>query len=178
MVAAKDREKTEAIAKKLIKRGKTAEAIDEYKKLISGDEQDIQVRTILGDLYLDLDQKSKAAGEFRKIAGMYEDKGLYSKATAIYKRIIKLKPEDIESVRKLAILLRNQGFNSEAKKEFLSALNKLTSTNKPNEAISIYEEMLKLDPEDIDSRLNLAELYKQQGKKYKSIEALNEASIT
>ena len=176
MAVLKDREKIEALAKKLYKKGKIPEAISEYRKLLTGDEQDIQVRTILGDLYLESQQENKAAEEFRNIAELYEDKGLYSKATAIYKRIIKLKPDDIESVRKLAIHLRNQGFTSEAKKEFLSVISILQKKNRSREAVNIYEELLKLDPDDYEARLTLAELYRKDGKTNSAIEALNDAA--
>ncbi|MBN2244708.1 MAG: tetratricopeptide repeat protein [Candidatus Aminicenantes bacterium] len=176
MAGVKDREKIEAQAKKLYKKGKISEAIAEYRKLLSGDEQDIQIRTLLGDLYLESQQENKAAEEFKKIAELYEDKGLYSKATAIYKRIIKLKPDDIDSVRKLAIHLRNQGFTSEAKKEFLTVISILQKKNRIREAVDIYEELLKIDPEDFESRLTLAELYRKDNKLDMAIDALNDTA--
>ena len=55
-----DRAKIETQAGKLIKKGKFLEAIAEYQKLLKGDEQDIPIRNILGDLYVKSNQNQKA----------------------------------------------------------------------------------------------------------------------
>jgi Flp pilus assembly protein TadD len=59
-----DRAKIESIAEKHIKKGRLDEAIAEYRKLLSGDEQDISIRNILGDLYIKANNKQKAVEEF------------------------------------------------------------------------------------------------------------------
>ncbi len=79
-----DRTRIEALAEKFIKKGRMQEAITEYRKLLTGDDQDISVRNILGDLYIKADEKGKAVGEFGKIADFYEDRGLYSTLVDAY----------------------------------------------------------------------------------------------
>jgi len=173
MSSKSDRARIEALAEKHIKKGRMQEAIAEYRKLLAGDDQDISVRNILGDLYIKADEKSKAVEEFGKIAQFYEAKGLYSRAIAIYKRIKRLEPNDIDSSRKLAELYRDQGFASEAKTEFLGLAQKLAKRKKTKDAIAMYENLIKLDKDDADSRLTLAELYTDENMIDQALEEFN-----
>ena len=171
-----DRAKIESIAEKHIKKGRLEEAIAEYRKLLSGDDQDISIRNILGDLYIKADNPDKAVEEFERIAAFYEDKGLYSKAIAIYKRIKRLVPGNIDSSKRLAELYRDQGFSSEAKTEFLNLAQNLSKAKKIKEAIGMYENLLKLDRDDMKSRLTLAELYTDEKMTDQALEELNKVA--
>ncbi|MBN1224329.1 MAG: tetratricopeptide repeat protein [Candidatus Aminicenantes bacterium] len=168
-----DRAKIEALAEKYIKKGRLQDAITEYRKLLEGNAQDIAVRNILGDLYIKADDKKKAVEEFSRIAEFYEDKGLYSKAIAIYKRIKRLDPKDIDSSQKLATLYRDQGFSSEAKSEYLSLAQRLAGLMRTKDAISMYENLLKLDKNDTESRLKLADLYTSEKLIEKALDEYN-----
>jgi tetratricopeptide (TPR) repeat protein len=176
MTPKSDRAKIESIAEKHIKRGRLDEAIAEYRKLLTGDDQDIAIRNILGDLYIKADNKKKAVEEFERIAAFYEDKGLYSKAIAIYKRIKRLIPDNIDSSKRLAELYRDQGFSSEAKTEFLNLAQSLSKAKKVKEAIGMYENLLKLDRDDLASRLTLAELYTEEKMIDQALEELNKVA--
>ncbi|MCD6192888.1 MAG: tetratricopeptide repeat protein [Candidatus Aminicenantes bacterium] len=175
-VSADEREKIEALAEKLVKKGKFAEAIAEYQKLITGDEQDIPVRTILGDLYLNLDMKDKAIAEFRQIAEFYQKKGIYSKSIALYKRIHRLNPADLDSLEKLAELYRNQGFISESKIEYENLLKILLERKDRPRAIKVLNSLLEIDPGEIDYHLKLADLYLEEKKPDLAVEELNDTA--
>ncbi len=176
MVSEKERNKIEKIAQKYAKRGKLQEAIAEYNKLLTGNSMDLNVRSILGDLYVKSNQKDKAIEEFLRIAGNYEERGLYSQSIAIYKKINKLNPEDIKTTLKLGDLYYNQGFLSEAKKEYLKLAERFRENNKTKEAIRLYEKLLKLDDRDIQSRLALAQLYKQEKLLDQAVEEFNKVA--
>lgn len=169
----KGRIKTIDNAEKYVKGGKLREAIKEYQKLLKRDPQDINIINIIGDLYVRLKENDKAQEEFRKIATYYEEKGLYPQAIAIYKKIIKLNPEDSELAVKLADLYGNYGFITEAKKEYLRVAEKLRKSHKITEVIPLYEKLIKLDKEDFESRLTLAELYEKEGLVDEAVEELN-----
>jgi tetratricopeptide (TPR) repeat protein len=171
-----DRAKIESIAEKHIKKGRLDEAIAEYRKLLSGDEQDISIRNILGDLYIKANNKQKAVEEFERIADFYEKKGLFSKAIAIYKRIKRLVPDNMDSSKRLAELYRDQGFSSESKTEYLNLAQNLSKSKKTKEAIGMYENLLKLDRDDMTSRLTLAELYTDEKMVDQALEELNKVA--
>ena len=172
----KDRVRIEALAEKYIKKEKYEEAIIEYQKLLSGDEQDVQVWNIIGDLFIKANKKDKAVGEFKKIAAHFEERGIFTKSIAIYKRISRLAPDDVPTLKKLADLYCERGFVSEAKAEYSNLAQKLTKKNKPDEAIETYIKLLKLDSDDVESRLNLAEIFIQGEQVDKAVEELNEAA--
>ncbi|MCJ7580158.1 MAG: tetratricopeptide repeat protein [Candidatus Aminicenantes bacterium] len=165
----------EATAEKYARRGKYKDAIKEYQKLLTGgEEQDITIRNILGDLYIKANLVERAAEEFLRIAQYYEQKNIYAKSIALYKRITRLKPELLEYAEKLADLLRGQGFLSESKTEYLLLADKYSQDDRPKDAIKVYHKLLELDREDIESRLALADLYENEGKIEQTIEELNE----
>lgn len=172
----KDRARIETLAEKYIKKEKYEDAIIEYQKLLTGDEQDVQVWNIIGDLFIKANKIDKAVGEFKKIASHFEERGIFTKTIAIYKRISRLAPENVQILKKLADLYCERGFISEAKAEYSNLAQKLTKTNKSEEAIETYKKLLKLDSDDVDSRLNLAELFIQDEKIDQAIDELNEAA--
>ena len=176
MIQKKDRSKIEALAEKYIKKEKYEEAIIEYQKLLSGQEQDVQVWNIVGDLFIKANKKDKAVGEFKKIAAHFEKKGIFTKSIAIYKRISRLVPDDLKTLKKLADLYCDRGFVSEAKAEYSNLAEKLTKKNKPTDASEIYKRLLKLDSDDVESRLNLAELFIKENHVDQAVEELNEAA--
>lgn len=175
-LSAEERQRIESAAEKLVKKGKFAEAISEYQKLISGEEQDIPIRTILGDLYLNLNMVDKAIAEFKLIAEFYQKKGIYSKSIALYKRIHRLNPNDLDSLEKLAELYRMQGFISESKIEYENLLKILLEKKDRPRAIKVLKALLEIDPGEIDYHLKLAELYSEEKNTFRAVDELNEAA--
>ena len=171
----KEKYKIEAQAEKYIKKGKVREAIEEYRKLLTGEgEQDIPVLNVIGDLYVRSNQIDKAIKEFQKIASVYEEKKLYYKSIAINKKITRLNPRDVESAKRLADLFFDQGFVSEAKMEYQGLAKRLEEENKIHDATLVYERLLKIDPENTQFRLNVAELYKSMGSIDQAVERFND----
>ena len=163
-------------AEKSVKKGKFQEAIREYQKVLAVDPQDINVRNLVSDLYLRMNQKDRAIEEMYKIASHYEERGSYSQSMAVYKKINKLNPGNIESTMKLADLYYSQGFLSEAKAEYSKIAKGLMKSHRTKEAIFLYEKLLKLDKKDIQARLSLADLYKSEGDVEKAVARYNDAA--
>jgi len=163
-------------AEKSVKKGKFQEAIREYQKVLAVDPRDINVRNLLSDLYLRTNQKDRAIEEMYKIASYYEERGSYSQSMAVYKKINKLNPGNIESTMKLADLYYSQGFLSEAKSEYSKIAKGLMNNNRTREAIFLYEKLLKLDKKDVQTRIALADLYTREGEVDKAVARYNEAA--
>ncbi len=163
-------------AEKSIKRGKLQEAINEYLKLLDFDAQDVNVRNLLSDLYLRANQKDRAIEEMYKVASYYEERGMYSQSMAVYKKINKLNPGNIESSMKLADLYYTQGFLSEAKAEYSKIAKGLMKSQRTKEAIFLYEKLLKLDRKDVQTCLTLADLYTREGDVDKAVDRLNDVA--
>jgi tetratricopeptide (TPR) repeat protein len=171
-----EKERIEAHAETYIKRGKFLDAVAEYQKLLTGKELDIPINNIIGDLYVKANQTKKAVAEFTKVADHYEQKGLYSRSIAIYKRITKLDPEDTEAAGRLADLFMGRGFISDAKKEYRKLAIMLQETGRAGKAIGYFDRLLRIDPKDIESRKILIDLCIKEGKIDRAVEELNTAA--
>jgi len=161
-------------AEKHVKAGKLKEAVSEYQKLLEGDAQDFAISNIIGDLYVRLGQNEKAAKSFQNVADEYERRGLYSQALAVFKKIAKIKPEDPDLSIKLADIYSLQGFAGEAKKEYLKTAEQFLKSKRSLEAIRVYEKVVKLEKDDLDAKMILAGLYKDEGFKDAAAEQMDD----
>jgi tetratricopeptide (TPR) repeat protein len=169
-----DRIKTIEQAERFVKAGKLKEAIAEYERLVGTDPQDVGTLNIIGDLYIRLNLNDKAVLSFMKVAEEYEKRGLFSQALAIYKKVYKLHPDDSDISLKLADLYSQQGFQSDAKNEYLKTAARFIQERKFQEAIHVYEKVCRLDREDLGPKRELADLYRQQGYLDAALEQLGE----
>lgn len=167
------RRDTENLAEKYAKKGRFDEAIREYKKLLMNGEDDIPVRNIIGDLYVKAGQEEKAVHEFRQIARQYEEKKIFAKSIALYKRITRLAPHDHASAEKLAELLSFQGYISEAKDEYRQLAQKYAAIDENQNAARMYRLLINLDHADEGSRHALVEIYEKEGLVEQAVEQLN-----
>ncbi|MGB9835978.1 MAG: tetratricopeptide repeat protein [Candidatus Saccharicenans sp.] len=170
-----DRLKIIEQAEKYVRLGKLKEAIQEYEKLIEDDPSDVSINNIVGDLYVRLGQYERAIKAFERVANEYEKKSLYSQALAILKKICRLNPANHSYFVKMADLSARQGFVADAKQEYLRLAEKFLREKRVDEAISMYEKVVKLDREDFNIRMQLAALYKLDGRTDKAVEELLEA---
>jgi tetratricopeptide (TPR) repeat protein len=169
-----DRVRVVESAEKHVKAGKLKEAIAEYEKLLSGDPQDFAISNIIGDLYVRLGQNDKAAASFKDVAAEYEKRGLYSQALAVFKKVVKIMPDQPEHSIKLADLLSLQGFAAEAKQEYVRTAGRLEKAGRPMDAIHVYEKIVRLDKDDLESRRKLAALFRDQDFKDAGADQLDE----
>jgi tetratricopeptide (TPR) repeat protein len=171
-----DRSKVIDQAERYVRAGKLREGILEYEKLLEEDPTDVSINNIIGDLYVRINQTNKAIKAFENVASEYEKKSLYSQALAILKKICRLNPEKPEYFIKMADLYTHQGFTAEAKQEYVRIAQKYLRAKKMVEGIEIYEKIVRLDKDDVDARIQLAALYKQDGRPERAVNELLEAS--
>ncbi len=169
-----DRLKAIELAERYIKAGKLREAIVEYEKLAEGDDQDIGMVNMIGDLYVRLGQTAPAIRAFQRVAEEYEKRGLYSQALAIYKKITKIVPENPDFCVKLADLFSLQGFAAEARQQYLRTAERFERDGQLLDAVKVYEKLVKLDKEDLEAKRKLVSLYREQGRVEGAVEQLNE----
>ena len=176
MTVRTDRIKIIEQAEKFVRTGRVREAIAEYEKLALGDPQDVGTLNIIGDLYIRVGQNDRAIRAFQRVAEEYERRGLFSQALAICKKIHKLTPEAADYALKLGDLYAQQGFIADAKSIFSQVAGRAAGAGKTDEAIAIFDKIVKLDREDHDARQALARLYRQSGHIDAAIEQLNESA--
>ncbi|MCU0236212.1 MAG: tetratricopeptide repeat protein [Acidobacteria bacterium] len=170
-MAVENRLKTLQLADKLFKQGKIEAAIKEYQKIIDAKPDDLEVRRIIGDLFLKLNKLPEAFKQFEWISDFYLKEGFFTKAIAMYKRITRLDPQNESVSFKLADLYSKQGLTIEAKQIYLELAEEYKRQNNQKKALGIYKKILELDRGNIKMRILLADNYLREGMKE---EAVNE----
>ena len=89
-----DRDATLKKAEKLLRQGRLEPAIAEYVRVVEEFPRDWSTANTLGELYARAGQPLQAVGQYTRIAQHFVDEGFYPKAAALYKKILKLQPED------------------------------------------------------------------------------------
>ena len=156
------REQVVQTAEKLVARGKIEAAIREYRKVLSEQPNDPTTLNRVGDLYARIDRPGEAVRFFTQIAEDYTKDGFFVKAIAIYKKIIKLDPIRLEVYERLAELYHRQGLVNEARTQYQVLADYYLKHDNPASALSIYERLAQLEPDNPSPRVKLAELYQEQ----------------
>src|SRR3954471_9379765 len=93
-----DRAETIKKAEKLLRQGKLDLAIAEYVRLIEEQPRDWNTRNTLGDLYVRANKADETVAQSPQSAHHLFTEGFLPKAAALYKKILKIKPDE-ESVQ-------------------------------------------------------------------------------
>jgi tetratricopeptide (TPR) repeat protein len=152
-------------AEKCVQQGKLQAAIAEYDKIIKQDPKDLTVLNTMGDLYARVGSNAHAVSCFKQVGDAYAAAGFLVKAIAMYKKLTKLSPQDIDSVGKLADLYSQQGLYSDARSQYMVLADQFMKTGQQDSAAGIFKKMLELDPENANMQARLADMYVKLGKK-------------
>ena len=172
-----DRETALKNAEKAIKLGKVDAAIAEYVKVVESHPRDWNSANALGDLYVRAKQIEKGVQQYTRIAEHLAEEGFYPKAAALFKKILKIKPDDEYSLLQTGDLAAKSGKLVDAKQYFNQIMERRTKRGDKKGATEIAIRLGTLDPEDFESRMNAARLASESGdsttalREYKDIAA-------
>jgi tetratricopeptide (TPR) repeat protein len=165
-----DREKTLKQAEKHAQQGKLEAAIKDYELVARTDPKDVTIANILGDLYQRVNRTQEAAGRFAMVAEHYVRQQQLPQAIALYKKIIRLQPDQPEYSLALGNLHRKQGMVADAKQDYRSAAEAARRNGAPETLISALRELAKLDPGDGRVKRELAEAHLRSGQRTDAFE--------
>jgi tetratricopeptide (TPR) repeat protein len=148
-----DRAATLRNAEKLIRQGKLDAAIQEYARIVEDQPQDWAAKNTLGDLYARAGQIDKAVHEFVEIADNLSGEGQMPKAGALYKKILKLKPDHEHSLMQVADILGMQKLYADARAHLTALIEMRQARGDTRGALQAKVRIGSLDPEDYDARL-------------------------
>ncbi|MBA2340189.1 MAG: tetratricopeptide repeat protein, partial [Pyrinomonadaceae bacterium] len=132
-----DKSKAIRAAEKHIAQGKIPAAIGEYRRIVEDDPDDFAALNTLGDLYARTGKKTEAAQSFTGVAEHYRAQGFALKAIAMFKKILRLNPDDTEVAAKLAALYEGQGLAVEARAQYLSIIDAYTRAGRTSETLDL-----------------------------------------
>ena len=157
-----NKEKVMEAARKFVDKGQLDKAIKEYLRVVKEDPADVRVWLKIGDLHARKGQKQEATETYLKVARYYQDQGFFTKAVAVYKQILKLDPRLVEVHLKLAELYRQLGLMSDAMQHFESVAAHFHREGKTKEGLATVRQLVDLDPQNVATRIKLAELYSKE----------------
>ena len=151
-----DRAQTLKNAEKLLRQGKLDAAVAEYVRIVEEQPRDWNTRNTLGDLYVRAGQPDKAAAQYAQIAEHLTHEGFYPKAAALFKKILKIKPDEESVHLSLGELSARQGLLADAKGYFTTVADKRRARGDRAGADQITIRLGSLDPSDFDARVMAA----------------------
>lgn len=170
-----DKAKTLRAAEKFLESGKIAAAIKEYCQIVAVDADDFTALNMLGDLYTRVGNTAEAIACFRRIAEHYCEQGFGLKAIAMYKKIDRLQPNDIEIATHLADLYAQQDLIVEARTHYLAVVDAHNRAGAAQSALETLRKIADLDPQNTQIRTKLADGYLNLGLKREAAECFAEA---
>jgi tetratricopeptide (TPR) repeat protein len=163
-------------AEKYVIQGKISHAISEYQKLIKEDPTDLPLVNTLGDLYVRIGNIPEAIKCFTRLAESYDNGGFVVRAIAMYKKVSKIDPGQFQALYRLADLYLRQGLISDARTHYLQVADSLLKKNESENAASILQKIVEIDPENPVAESRLAEINLKLGKKNEAVQAFHAAA--
>ena len=158
-----DREAALKSAEKALRQGRIDAAIAEYVKVVEAQPRDWNSANALGDLYVRANQLDKGLQQFTRIADHLAAEGFYPKAAALFKKILKLKPDDEYALLQSGDLAARQGTLADAKKYFQAVAERRKARGDKKGAAEIAIRLGTLDPDDLEARMRAAQLAAETG---------------
>jgi len=161
-----------AIAEELNKKGHLAEALQVLEKGLKIDPKSHRLRLELARIHLvqknyekavlHLEEAVKAAPGDTQVLGRLGEAYLGARrieeAEAIFKKLLQLDPEDVESRIQMARVFQQQGQHDRAYEELVPAIEKLVARREGERAASLLQQIVQKNPAHVPSLLKLVEL--------------------
>ena len=152
-----DREKTFQNAERLLKQGKTAQALDECRRLAEDAPKDLLMLNRLGDFLSRNNRGADAITYYEMIVEDFSASGFYPKAIAILKKIVKVDPNHTSAIVRLGEVNLKQRLPGEAKTWFLQAGEAYLRAREFGKAREVYQKLVAADPDNVVHAVKLAE---------------------
>src|SRR4051812_46511244 len=171
-VASFDRNGTLRNAEKLLRQGKLEAAAAEYLRVVEDQPGDWNTANTLGDLYSRAGQTDRAIEQFLKVAESLREEGQYVKAAAIYKKLLKLQPDNERALMQAAELVAGQGLYADARTYLNTVLERRKAAGDVRGAAMARVRLGGLDPNDYAARVEGAKARGEIGDKNGAVSEL------
>lgn len=172
-----DKAKLFSQAEKCLAKGQYEKALESYELILRSDPNDSKALSRAADLYLKRENFEKGFDALRRLAESFTREGFFSRAVAIYKRMLKIEQVSsrealIQIHEKLADLYGQLSLISDAMSHFSIVVDHYDRAMDHNSLLNVLRKVSDLDPYNIDSQLKLAELFYSQQRNLEAIQAL------
>ncbi len=159
-----------------------AKALEAYQEAIARqrdeDQPDLGLYNRAGDLSTRLNDKLGAIGHYERAVELYLESELPNNAIAILKKILRNIPDRSEVYLRIGQIRAAQGFLTDARDNFLKYAEQMQHAGNMEEAFRALSEFAELAPDDVDTRLALAEQFKAHERTRDALDQLLRARQT
>jgi tetratricopeptide (TPR) repeat protein/GGDEF domain-containing protein len=150
-------------AEKLLQKGKTSDALDEYLQVLAGDPQNDNVRQMAADLCLSLQRTPEAVALLGELFDRQLEAGENTRASLTYKKLARYTtPTSIQRIHFGQILETSN--RKLALETYESALEDITKNGRPQDCVMVLQRLVALEPSERNF-LRLGELCSKAGDK-------------
>jgi tetratricopeptide (TPR) repeat protein len=149
------------VAEEYERRGLFSQALAIYKKIhkLNPDHADYALK--LGDLYGQQGFLADAKNVYLAVAGRQVEEGKIPDGIAIYEKIIKLDPGDLDTRKALSVLYKENGYPDAALEQLNAIADVRAERGQFDAAVEILHEALAFRPGDVKTLVNLVEVHKR-----------------
>ena len=140
-----DCSKTLRTAKRHLSRGRITGAIEEYRKLVNWDPNDLATLNTLGDLYARIGLNEEAKRIFSRVAQGYRHHGSTPKAIALLKKLLRIDPTDLDSAGQLANYYLALGLRGEAGQQYADIADAYRRAGREDKALEAYQRVAEIE---------------------------------
>jgi tetratricopeptide (TPR) repeat protein len=162
-VAPFDREGALKRAEKALRQGRVDAAIDEYQAIVAAQPRDWNSANALGDLFVRSGRLDKGVEQYTRIADHLADEGFYPKASALYKKILKVKPGEEYALVRSGDVAAQLGLLADAKTAYQTVADRRRKAGNVRGAAEMVVRLGTVDPEDYDARFAAARAARELG---------------
>jgi tetratricopeptide (TPR) repeat protein len=146
------------MANRLFESGRYGEILRVCNIGLALDEENVQLHSLKVRAYLVNDDIEGAIREYKVLAPIFGNLGRKDEEQKVYREIVALKSDDIDSRHQLVRLYRGAQQTEDAISELLQLVILYKKDQNFTEAAAAYRTLLQLDPENLDARNELAQL--------------------
>nr|MBP7571378.1 tetratricopeptide repeat protein [Acidobacteriota bacterium] len=167
-----DRDATLRKAEKFLRQGRLDNAIAEYLRVVEDQPRDWSTVNTVGDLLVRAGQYESAIEHYTRIADHLFTEGFLPRAAAVYKKILKVKPDQEHALVRTAEIFERQGLVVEAKKALTNIAERRLKRGDRRGASEIQVRIGALDPTDLSAGLAAAKASGELGQTTAAVEKL------
>jgi len=171
-----DRAATLRNAEKLLRQGKLEAAIADYVRVVEDQPSDWNTANTLGDLYSRAGQIDRAVEQFTRIADSLNVEGFVSKAVALYKKVLKLQPDNEHALLQAGEIAAGQGLLADARSYLTSLADRRHARGDSRGAARIRVRLGTIDPSDYERRIAAAAARVELGEVAEALQDLKQIS--
>lgn len=172
-----DREAALRSAERAVQTGKLDQAIAEYARIVEQQPRDFNSANTLGDLYARAGQTDSAVAQYAKIAEHFLQDGFLPKASALFKKILKIRPGDEQSLLRLGDIAAKQGLLADARSSMNAVAAKRRARGDASGADDILIALADLDPGDVEGRMQAARILSTRGHATEAADRLRNLAV-